>query len=90
MDNNYEKIIFETEDGEEIEFYVLEQTMLAGVNYLLVTDDVEDDEAGFMILKETEEDEDGVVSYDVVEDDSELKSVIGIFNELVDDFDLEV
>ncbi len=90
MDNNYEKIVFEADDGEDIEFYILEQTMLAGVNYLLVTDDVEDDEAGFMILKETEEDGDGLVSYDVVEDDSELKSVIGIFNELVDDFDLEV
>ncbi len=90
MENNYEKIIFEADDGDDIEFYVLEQTMLAGVNYLLVTDDLEDDEAGFMILKETKEDEEGLVAYDVVEDDSELKSVIGIFNELVDDFDLEV
>ena len=33
-----EKITFETEDGD-IELYVLEQTTLFGVNYILVTDD---------------------------------------------------
>ena len=51
MDNNYTKIVFESEDGNE-EFYVLEQTMLGGINYLLVTDDVDSDEGEFLILKE--------------------------------------
>ena len=31
-----------------------------------------------------------LVSYDIIESDEELKSLIAIFNELVDDFDLEV
>ena len=31
-------IIFETEDGTEAEFYVVEQTTLGGVNYLFVID----------------------------------------------------
>ncbi len=92
MNNEYEKIVFSTEDGDE-EFFIIEQTMLGGVNYILVTDDMDGEEADFLILKETgieKGTEDEFVSYDFVEDESELKSLIAIFNELVDDFDLEV
>lgn len=90
MNNDYQKIIFCTEDGEE-EFYVLEQTVLGGVNYVLVTDEIDGEDAGFLILKETQdEDDEDFVYYDLVEDDAELKSLVAIFNELVDDFDLEV
>lgn len=89
MDKDYEKIVFATEDGDE-EFFVIEQTMLGGVNYILVTDDIDGEDAGFMVLKEMDDDEDGYVSYDIIEDDGELKSLIAIFNEIVDDFDLEV
>ena len=89
MENNYEKIVFETEDGNE-EFYVLEQTMLGGINYILVTDDVEDEEGSFLILKEEAGSEEDVVSYEIVEDENELKAVISIFDELLEDFDLEV
>jgi len=83
------KIVFESEDGNE-EFYVLEQTMLGGVNYILVTDDVDSEEGDFLVLKEEKDSEDGFVSYEIPEDDNELRSVIAIFNELLDDFDLEV
>ena len=91
MENkDYEKLVFDTEDGE-VELFVLEQTMLGGVNYVLVTEDTEDDEAGFLILKETPDEEDEECSiYEVVEDESLLKSLTAIFNELMDDFDLEV
>lgn len=89
MDNSYEKIVFSTEDGD-VEFFVIEQTMLGGVNYILVTDDVDSDEADFLILKENNEGDEEYASYDIIEDEQELKSVIAIFNELVDDFDLEV
>lgn len=92
MNNEYEKIVFNTEDGDE-EFYIIEQTMLGGVNYILVTDDLDGEDGDFLILKEigTEKEmDDEFVSYDFVEDESELKSLISIFNELVDDFDLEV
>ena len=89
MENSYEKIVFDTEDGE-IEFFVIEQTMLGGVNYILVIDDIDGEEADFLILKETGSEDDEYVSYDIIESDEELKSLIAIFNELVDDFDLEV
>lgn len=88
MDNN-EKIVFETEDGKE-EFYVLEQTMLGGINYILVTDDVESDEGDFLILKETKTSEEDFASYEIPEDENEIRSVVSIFNELLEDIDLEV
>ena len=33
-----EKLIFQAETGETVEFYVLEQTRVNGTNYLLVAD----------------------------------------------------
>ena len=45
-----EKIKFQTEDGIT-EFYVEEQTTIAGVTYLLVSDSAED-EANAYILKD--------------------------------------
>ena len=46
-----DKITFLTEEGNEEEFYVLEQTTVGGINYILVTDS-EDDEADAFILKD--------------------------------------
>ena len=83
-----EKIIFDTGDGSEA-FYVLEQTTIAGTNYILVTDDMESEEADFLVLRE-EQGTDRELSYVVPEDDEEIKAVIKVFNELLDDVDLEV
>ena len=83
------KITFETEDGD-IELYVLEQTTLFGVNYILVTDDEESEDGSFFVLKEEPDSEGDVVSYAEVEDENELKAVIKIFDELLEDIDLEV
>lgn len=92
-DNNtdkMEKLIFETEDGEE-EFFVLEQTQLCGMNYILVTDDMESEEGSFLILKEEKESgEKDMISYTILEDENELKAVVKVFGELLEDFDLEV
>ena len=43
-------IIFEAEDGTEVEFSVVEQTTLGGVNYLFVIDKADDE--SFLILRE--------------------------------------
>ncbi len=88
MENNA-KIVFETEDGKE-ELYVLEQTMLAGINYILVTDDVDSEEGDFLILKEIKSSEEDFASYEIPEDENEIRSVVSIFNELLEDIDLEV
>ena len=85
-----EKILFTTEDGEEIPFYVIEQTTIAGVNYLLVTDgDEEEEEADAYIMKEVT-DEDNQLVYELVEEEQELKAISKVFVELLDDIDIEL
>ena len=49
-----EKIRFVPDGQDAVEFYVLEQTRLGGVNYLLVTDR-EDGDADALILKDLSE-----------------------------------
>ena len=46
-----EKITFSPDGEETVDFYVLEQTKIAGVNYILVTD-IEDGDGEALILKE--------------------------------------
>ena len=84
-----EKIVFYT-DTEEVEFYVVEQTRINDVNYILVADSM-DDEAEALILKETvnEEDSEDVV-YSEIEDDVELEAIFKVFSEILDDIDIEL
>ena len=90
-----ESIPFITDDNKEIRFCVLEQTMINGVNYLLVSDSQDDmaDDAEDMvvyIMKETADEEGGLAAYEFVEDDEELLSVSKIFEQLMEDLDFEV
>ena len=85
-----EKIIFTFEDtNEEVEFFVLEQTKVNGNTYILVTDS-EDDEAECLILKDTSAAEDTESLYEIVEDDDELAGVLKVFEELLEDVDIEM
>ena len=48
-----EKLEFIDENGEKTQFYVIEETRINGINYLLVSEsDNEDEEAEAYILKE--------------------------------------
>ncbi|MBR6229373.1 MAG: DUF1292 domain-containing protein [Eubacterium sp.] len=79
------------EDGSEIEFYILEQTELGGSTYLLVTDsDEEAEEAEALILRETVESENGHVVYETVEDETTLKALSGLFEELLEEIDIRM
>lgn len=87
MDN---KVIFTTDNNETVEFHVLEQTKLNGNTYLLVTDaDVNDEEGNAYILKDVSADTDESAVYDVVEDERELEAIAKIFEELLDDVQIE-
>jgi Protein of unknown function (DUF1292). len=88
MEERLDCIEFETEDGEKVSLFVLEQTMLSGVNYLLATDS-EEDEADAYIMREVTGNEDESV-YELVEDDAELEALSKIFSELLDDVELEI
>lgn len=85
-----EKITFypEGEQQEAVDFYVLEETMIGGVKYILVTD-VEDGDGEALILKDLSQDGDGEALYAVVEEDGELAAVADIFRNMIGDIELE-
>lgn len=85
-----EKIKFTFEEtNEEVEFFVLEQTKINGSSYILVTDS-EEEEAECLILKDTSAAEDTESLYEIVEDDVELAGVLKVFEELLEDIDIEM
>lgn len=77
------------EGTESVDFFVLEETKVNGVSYILVTDSEEDD-AECMILKDTSKPEESESVYQIVEDDTELEAVLKIFEELLEDVDIEM
>lgn len=82
-----EKISFVGEDGDTLEFFVMEKTTLGGVDYMLVTDS-EDEEADAYVLKDLSCTSDETGSYEFVEDDETLKALGQIFQSLLDDIDI--
>lgn len=84
-----EKLEFVLEDGTTAEFYVEEQTRVNGTNYLLVTDSQEDEAEAF-ILKDISEDSDEVANYVCVDDDVELAALSRVFQEMLDDTEIDL
>lgn len=85
---NMEKLIFTTDEGEEVEFYVVADTRINGVNYLLVTD-AETGDGDALILKDVSADSDADSSYVIVEEESELMAVADMFADDLEDIDLQ-
>lgn len=79
-----EQLEFMTDDNEKVKFYVIEETRVNGMNYLLVSES-DDDEAECYILKDVSSQEASEAAYEFVEDDNELESVFKIFEELLED-----
>lgn len=85
-----EKAKFTFSDGSGAdEFFVLEETKINGSAYILVVDSKEDD-AECLILREVEESKDAEKTYEIVEDDTELMAVSKVFEELLEDVDIEM
>lgn len=82
-----EKIIFTSEGEEAVQFYVLEQTRLGGIDYILVTDS-EDGDGEALILRDTSADVDAEAVYEIVTDDEELNAVAAVFENMLDDVKL--
>lgn len=83
-----EKILFTPEGEEPVEFFVLEQTRIGGSNYILVTD-VEDGDGEAWIMKDLSEDGEAESTYVFVEDEEEMAAVAGVFENMLEDVDLE-
>ncbi|MDE5598075.1 MAG: DUF1292 domain-containing protein [Lachnospiraceae bacterium] len=82
-----EKIVFQTETEESVEFYVLEQTRIGGIDYILVTDSTEDD-AEALILRDMSQPGEEQALYEIVTDDEELNAVAAVFENMLDDIEL--
>ena len=71
-----EKIIFHVPDSDETaEFYVIEQTRMNGVNYILVTEDQSSES-------------DPEANYEMVESEEELEYMMKIFTSMLEDVDI--
>ena len=85
-----EKLTFVTEDQESVDIYIIEETRVNGINYLLVTEseDEEDEEAEAYILKDVSSDKETEAVYEFVEEEDELNALAAVISELVDDTDI--
>jgi len=79
-----DKITFNPGGEEPVDFYVLEQTRIGGVNYILVTD-FEEGDGEALILKDMSEPDSPESLFAIVDDEKELNAVAAIFEELLDD-----
>ncbi|HCS16045.1 MAG TPA: DUF1292 domain-containing protein [Lachnospiraceae bacterium] len=85
-----QSINFITDEGEEIPFYIIEQTTLAGKDFLLVTDsDTQENEAQVYIMQEISDQDDQTI-YEFVEDEAQLEALSKVFEELLDDVDIQM
>ena len=88
-----EQVEFETEDGQKILMSVIEETTIAGVDYILVSSDFDDEsEEGeievlpLKLIKEGGE----IASYETIEDEEELAAVSEVFAKLLSEDDIEL
>lgn len=85
-----EKITLQTDDGEAVDFYVLEETRINGMNYLMVTDAQEEEDGECYVFKDVSGSGDSEAVYEFVENDDELDYLYRIFTELLEDADVEL
>ena len=82
--NKLEKITFNADGEDPVDFYVLEQTRIGGYNYILVTD-FEEGDGEALILKDLSEDGEAESRFVIVSDEQELNAVAGVFEDMLDD-----
>ena len=84
------KIVFKDEEGNEDVFFIIEETKLGGISYIMVTDTPDDEpEADAYILKDVSDPDSEEAVYEFVEDDNELEAISDIFAQLLEDADIE-
>ena len=92
MSKKMESIPFLGDDGETVLFYVLEQTMIGGIRYLLVEEEDDPDGTVYIMKEDSAGGEPMEVNEDTdqmafvfVEDEDELVSVMKVFEQLVEE-----
>lgn len=83
-----DKITFTApETGETLSFYVLEQTVVSGREYILAVES-EEEEAEAYLLRKISDVSAEEAGYAFVEDEEELASIGKVFAELMEDTDI--
>lgn len=80
-----EKVTFQKNEKDKVEYYVLEQTKISGNTYLLVTD-TEEGDGEAVILKEISSDG-TILGYTDDLTDAEFGAVVPLFENLLEDVD---
>lgn len=89
MNNSDNMITLSDDNGDEINLYVLEETTINGMNYLLASDSEEEDGECYL-LRDKSKPEDAQAEFEFVDEDSELDYLSRIFAELLGDTDIEI
>ena len=85
-----DKIVMIMDDGSEVEFTILESTVLDGKGYILVTDAPDDEDGECYVMKDVSGPDDEEAVYESVADDDEADKVFKVFQELLgDEIDIE-
>ena len=86
-----ETLTFISDDGTSDNFDIYGQVKLSGVNYLLVGNPGDDEaEKIVMIMKEVSAQDAEESDYEIVTDYDEIDAVVPLFEELLDDFSIEI
>lgn len=78
------KITLITDDGTEVDFFIVDTTKVNDIDYILVYDGTQK-EKEYYILKDLSAPADEEALYEMVDDPTELESVGAIFEQLLDD-----
>ena len=73
--------------GGTVEFYIVDQTRISGVNYLLVADSLDEDGTA-LILEDKAPEEASESVYEIVEDEEKLAAIAKVFEESIGDITL--
>lgn len=86
----FEVVTMTDENGDDVEFSIIDNVACGGERYLLVveTELMDDDETDAIILKEVSINTDDV-TYELVEDDAEFDRVADLFAQKAEDYTVE-
>ena len=88
--NSMERSKLQVPDSDEtVEFFVLEQTRINGMNYILVTEE-EDGDCDAFILKDVSAENEAEANYEMVEEEEELEYMSKIFASILEDVDITI
>ncbi|NLK37537.1 MAG: DUF1292 domain-containing protein [Epulopiscium sp.] len=91
MMEEFETVVMTDDDGNDVEFVIIDNIMSAGERYLLVVEKelMDDDETDAIILKEISIDEEDV-TYELVEEDAEFDRIADLFAQSGEDYEVRI